>query len=163
MIIIVIVPCPSSLSLVPHRRPGPSSSVCVTCVRSWVLAIVCGLWWVVVVGHGSFFWGWQLFLCVGHHLCSFWGVCCHFWVVVLDGGLLVLMWWQGSHWSLLGVSLVWWWWWLTKGNHITQCLVGHLFGHRCETNKQLDSVAFHSCKFCRTFQSQFRNAQILLE
>jgi len=81
MIIIVIVPCPSSLSLVPHRRPGPSSSVCVTCVRSWVLAIVCGLWWVVVVGHGSFFGG-------GGHFCVLAVVRVRFGGFVVVGGCL---------------------------------------------------------------------------
>jgi len=54
MIIVVIV--------VPHHHPGPSSSVCIACVHLWALAVICGLWWVVVVGRGSFFGG-------GSHFC----------------------------------------------------------------------------------------------
>ena len=56
---------------------------------------------------------------------------------------------------------------MTKGDHVTRCLVGGLFGNRCETNKQTnkqpDSVAFRSCEFRGTFRSQFWNAQILPE
>ena len=62
IIVVVVVPCPSLSSLVPHHRPGPSSLVCIACVHSWALAIICGLWWVVVVGHGLFFGG-------GGHFC----------------------------------------------------------------------------------------------
>ena len=64
-----------------------------------------------MVGCGLFFGG-------GGHFCVLAVVRVHFggfvivsgwlWVVVFDGGLLVLTWWQGGHWSLLGVSLVWW-------------------------------------------------------
>jgi hypothetical protein len=41
-----------------------------------------------------------------------------------------------------------------------------LFGNRCPINKQyksakqLDSVAFRCCAFCRTFQCQFQNPVI---
>jgi len=32
-----------------------------------------------------------------------------------------------------------------KGDHVTQCLVGGLFGNRCETNKQTDNrIPLHS-------------------
>jgi len=111
IIVVVVVPCPSLSSLVPHHRPGPSSLVCIACVHSWALAIICGLWWVVVVGHGLFFGG-------GGHFCVLAIVHVHFggfvvvsgrsWVVVFDGGPLASMWWQGGRWSSLGASLVWW-------------------------------------------------------
>jgi len=111
VVVVVVVPCPLSLSLVPHCRPGPLSSVCVACVRSWALAVICGLWWVVVVGRGSFFGG-------GSCFCVLAIICVHFggfvivsgwsWAVVFDGGPLVSTWWQGGHWSSLGASLVWW-------------------------------------------------------
>ena len=34
---------------------------------------------------------------------------------------------------------------MTKGNHVTWCLVGGLFGNRCETNKQTNNqILLHS-------------------
>ena len=104
--IIVVVPCPSSSSLVPHRRPGPSSSVCITCVHLWALAVVCGLWWVVVVGRGSFFGGGGRFCVLAVIRVRFGGfviISGRLWAVVFDGGPLASTWWQGGHWSLLGV------------------------------------------------------------
>jgi len=130
IIIIIIVPWPSSLSW---------SLVVGLCHLCPFVGAGRHLWAVVGGGSGPWFvfWGWQLFLCVGHRSCSFWGVCCCFWVVVFDGGPLALTWWQGSRWSSLEALLVWWWW-VTKGNHVTWCLVGGLFGNRCE-NKQTNN------------------------
>ena len=42
VVVVVVVPC--------------SWSVCVACVRLWALAVVRGLWWVVVVGRGGPVW-----------------------------------------------------------------------------------------------------------
>jgi len=86
IIVVVIVPCPSLSSwsliviLVPHCRPGPLSLVCVTCVCLWVLAVIYGLWWVVVVGHGSFIGG-------GSHFCVLAIICVCFGGFVLSGCL----------------------------------------------------------------------------
>jgi len=53
------------------------------------------------MGCGSFFGGGSRF-CVGHHLCSFWGVCCHFWAVVSGR----LQWWSVGIDVVAGQSLV---------------------------------------------------------
>jgi len=112
VVVVVVVPCPLSLSLVPHHCPGPSSSVCIACVCLWALAVACGLWWVVVVGHGSFFGGGGCFCVlavVRVHFGGFVIVSGQSWAVIFDGGPLVSRWWQGgSRWSSLGASLVWW-------------------------------------------------------
>ena len=71
----------TTTTLVPHRHPGPLSLVCVACVCLWALAIVCGLWWVVVVGHGSFFGG-------GGHFCVLAIIRVHFGGFVIISGWL---------------------------------------------------------------------------
>ena len=52
---------------------------------------------------------------------------------------------------------------MSHGVWLVVCLVTGVKQTNKQTNKQPDSVAFRSCEFRRTFQSQFRNAQILPE
>jgi hypothetical protein len=72
MIVVVVIPCSSSLSLAPHCH---SSSL--VCVRSWVLAVVYGPWWVVMGAGGRL----CVFVLVSGRLSSFLGGCLQSWSI----------------------------------------------------------------------------------